>query len=198
MKSVKKFLINNPDIGNLEHQPAVQYMDSSATVLPADGPSMMADSISLKDGDRVLFSNLSNPALNNQIYVVHNVSGVLTLKVSIPFGSTNSMPKAGYMLLVSGGSHQGELRCFDSAWELFDLDVINGPTASVSASAISPAADVAANSPAAAVMVTTAGGNTYSDASTNAALASLVSDINADRAQINAILSAIKAAGLMS
>lgn len=64
--------------------------------------------------------------------------------------------------------------------------------------AVSPAADVAPNSPASAVTVTTAGGNTYSDAAINTALASVVTDINADRTQINAILTALKNAGLMS
>lgn len=55
------------------------------------------------------------------------------------------------------------------------------------------AADVAANSPASAITVPD---NTQ--ASINAALVSVVSDINADRTQINAILTALKNAGLMS
>ena len=58
--------------------------------------------------------------------------------------------------------------------------------------AATPAADVAANSAASAITVPD---NTQ--ASINAALVSVVSDINADRTQINAILAALKAAGLM-
>lgn len=61
-----------------------------------------------------------------------------------------------------------------------------------------PAADVAANSPAGAVTVTTSGGNTYSDSAINTALSTVVGDINSTRTQINAILTALKNAGLMS
>jgi hypothetical protein len=66
------------------------------------------------------------------------------------------------------------------------------------AASLSPAADVAANSPASAVTVTTAGGDTYSDAAINTALASVITDLNSTRTQINAILTALKNANLMS
>ena len=69
--------------------------------------------------------------------------------------------------------------------------------AAIDASGSGPAVDVAANSAASAVTVTTAGGNTYADSAVNAALVSVVADINADRVQINAILTALKNAGLM-
>lgn len=68
--------------------------------------------------------------------------------------------------------------------------------------AVAPAAHVANNSPAAADTIALSTANTYSDAAVNtavnAALATAVADINADRAQINAILAALQAAGLMS
>jgi hypothetical protein len=67
---------------------------------------------------------------------------------------------------------------------------------------IAPAADVPANSPASAVTIALSTANTYSDSAVNtavnAALASAVADINADRLQINAILTALKAASIMS
>lgn len=68
------------------------------------------------------------------------------------------------------------------------------------AEALSPAADVAAVSPGtvAAITVTTSGGDTYSDSTLNTALASAVADIQANRTAINAILTALKSAGLMS
>jgi len=64
------------------------------------------------------------------------------------------------------------------------------------------AADVAANSAAGAVTIALSTSDTYSDSAVNsavnAALASVRTAINADRAQINAILTALKNAGLMS
>lgn len=64
-----------------------------------------------------------------------------------------------------------------------------------SASNLAPAADVAAVSPGTVAAVTVAD-NTQ--ASINTALASIVADIQANRTAINAILSALKAANLMS
>lgn len=65
-----------------------------------------------------------------------------------------------------------------------------------------PAADVAANSAAAAITIALSTGDTYTDAAVNTAvntaLSTVRTDINADRTQINAILTALKNAGLMS
>jgi hypothetical protein len=65
------------------------------------------------------------------------------------------------------------------------------------AEALVPAADVAAVSPGTVAAITVSTSNTYSDAAINTALASAVADIQANRAAINAILAALKAAGLM-
>lgn len=65
-----------------------------------------------------------------------------------------------------------------------------------------PAADVAANSPASADTIALSTSDTYTDAAVNtavnAALATAIADLNATRTQINAILTALKNAGLMS
>lgn len=68
--------------------------------------------------------------------------------------------------------------------------------------AVAPAADVAANSPASAITIALSTADTYTDSAVNtavnAALATVRTDVNADRTQINAILTALKNAGLMS
>lgn len=51
----------------------------------------------------------------------------------------------------------------------------------------------ALTSPVAAITVTTAGGNTYTDAAINTALASAVADLQTQLTQMNAILAALKA-----
>jgi hypothetical protein len=64
-----------------------------------------------------------------------------------------------------------------------------------------PAADVADNSPAGAITIALSTSDTYTDSAVNsavnAALSTVRTDINADRTQINAILAALRAAGLM-
>jgi hypothetical protein len=65
------------------------------------------------------------------------------------------------------------------------------------AEALAPAADVAAVSPGTVAAVTVSTSNTYTDAAMNVALASVVADIQANRTALNAILVALKAAGLM-
>lgn len=47
--------------------------------------------------------------------------------------------------------------------------------------------------PVAAITVTTAGGNTYSDAAINVALASVVADLQTQLTAVNALLAALKA-----
>lgn len=67
--------------------------------------------------------------------------------------------------------------------------------------AVAPAADVVATTTAGAVTIALSTANTYTDAAVNTAvntaLASLITDINADRTTINQILTALKNAGLM-
>lgn len=202
MKSVKKFLIGNPDIGSYVHEKSVLVMDSSATTLPADGTSMTADGVTLSHGDRVLFTNLTDATKNNSIYEVTETTGVFSLKSDALLGSGTSTPIRGTTVLVQEGTHSGELRCFDGSWELLDLDVISGPTASVPNSALTPAADVAANTAATAITIALSTSDTYTDSAVNTAvntaLGTVVTDMNATRTQINAILTALKNAGLMS
>lgn len=74
--------------------------------------------------------------------------------------------------------------------------------AAIDASGSGPAADVVAQSNASAVTVTLSTSDTYTDAAVraavNAALVSVIADINADRAKISEILTKLKAAGLMA
>ena len=67
--------------------------------------------------------------------------------------------------------------------------------------AATPAADVPANSAAAAITIALSTTDTYTDAAVNAAvnaaLVTAIADLNATRTQINSILTALKNAGLM-
>lgn len=51
----------------------------------------------------------------------------------------------------------------------------------------------ALSTPVTAITVTTSGGNTYSDAAINVALASVVADLQTQLTQVNAMLAALKA-----
>lgn len=124
-------IFNNPDAGTYRNRKAVLVLDSSSTSIPSN---LMADSVSLRERDRILFTGISEDSQNNRIYKVDH--GHLVLDADGLYPSGDSAP--GELVYVMQGSHAGELWGYeDGSWEILDVDVDTSDDAGGGSSAAS-------------------------------------------------------------
>lgn len=120
----KKFsfrLFNNPDIGKVNNRPAVNVLDSISTTLPS-GNNIVIDGVTLRLGNRVLFTNLSDSSKNNKVYIVTKSRNGNILKEV--FDSTKSEAQLGDSLFIKQGTvHSNKLLGFDGNWIQLNIDL---------------------------------------------------------------------------
>jgi hypothetical protein len=125
MANISKRIFNNPDIGSYFHRPAINFIDTSSTSLPTNLP-IVVDGGTVNEGDKVLFTNLSNPSQNNRVYAldVAGNSSQFQLTVQADGRNASGVPTPGEMLNVkNGNAHGGSLWVYEAAtWEKIDLD----------------------------------------------------------------------------
>jgi len=117
-------IFNNPDIGGYYHRKAVNILDSVTTSLPT-GITITLDGYQITDGDRVLFTNLSDPSLNGRIYEADIVDKKLIFKLARDGRASNGDTLDGDTTYVYFGSHKGELWTYDGGtWIQLDVDIL--------------------------------------------------------------------------
>lgn len=70
-----------------------------------DKANVLVDGVRLDDGQAVLFTNLSDPALNNRIYLVSGVrsTGKVNLSMMTDSRFTNGLPSTGSVIFITQG-----------------------------------------------------------------------------------------------
>lgn len=117
-------IFNNPDIGGYYHRKAVNILDSVTTSLPS-GTTITLDGYQITDGDRVLFTNLSDSSLNGRVYEADIVDKKLIFKLARDGRASNGDTLDGDTLYVYFGSHKGELWTYDGGtWVQLDVDIL--------------------------------------------------------------------------
>jgi hypothetical protein len=112
-------IFNNPDIGSYNHRAAVVVLDSDSSDLPTD---LTVDAIVLEEGDRALFTALSDSSLNNRVYKVHKGQ----LELAVDGLISDGMAAPGDALFIKQGTHAGELWGYeDDSWRILDVDINN-------------------------------------------------------------------------
>lgn len=99
-------IFNHPSFGSYNSRPNVIARDNSRTSLPLGNGSLSVDGVSLREGDRILFTNLSSG--NNVIYhFSRDSSSNISWQINLDSSSINGLPKVGDLVLVEQGSTYG-------------------------------------------------------------------------------------------
>lgn len=95
---------------NVSWRKPVRTINITSTSLPT-GASYIYDGVTHSDGDRVLFTALSNPSDNNKVYKISGVGSSISWAVETDGQAGNGSPTDGDAIYVQEGSSNG-----DSQW----------------------------------------------------------------------------------
>lgn len=109
-------IFNNPATGSYNHRKAAVVLDTTSTSLPTN---KIADGVPLQEGDRALFTGLSDSAINNRVYKLQKSTFIIDADGIAIDG--DSVP--GDLIYIMQGTHSGDLWGFENnVWEVLDLD----------------------------------------------------------------------------
>jgi hypothetical protein len=129
MKNILGLLaFGNPSVGAFNNRPAVAARDDVHTTLPT-GSQISIDGVLIHNNGRVLFTHLSDPALNNRVYTAahsQNPQQGVSWKLDVDAPSTTGEVKLGDILFVNDGNSFGQfLFCWDGeVWQNLNAAVV--------------------------------------------------------------------------